>query len=79
VAEQTVARAAEIGLAVHLLPAWYDVDKLQPSRPAMLSVFAVGVAGTRIAEGSVILWQHLAENSASAPINIPLAAHYDYS
>jgi uncharacterized protein len=26
VAEQTLARAAEIGLAVHLLPAWYDVD-----------------------------------------------------
>ena len=26
VAEQTLARAAEIGLSVHLLPAWYDVD-----------------------------------------------------
>ena len=29
VAEQTLARAAEIGLAVHLLPAWYDVDDAQ--------------------------------------------------
>jgi rSAM/selenodomain-associated transferase 1 len=26
VTEQTLARAREIGLAVHLLPAWYDVD-----------------------------------------------------
>jgi len=26
VAEQTLARAAEIGLDVHVLPAWYDVD-----------------------------------------------------
>jgi uncharacterized protein len=26
VAEQTLARAQEIGLDVHLLPAWYDVD-----------------------------------------------------
>jgi uncharacterized protein len=29
VAEQTLARAAEIGLAVHVLPAWYDVDDAQ--------------------------------------------------
>jgi len=29
VAEQTLARAAEIGLSVHLLPAWYDVDDAQ--------------------------------------------------
>jgi hypothetical protein len=29
VAEHTLARAAEIGLAVHLLPAWYDVDDAQ--------------------------------------------------
>jgi uncharacterized protein len=29
VAEQTLARAAEIGLRVHLLPAWYDVDDAQ--------------------------------------------------
>ena len=29
VAGQTLARAAEIGLAVHLLPAWYDVDDAQ--------------------------------------------------
>lgn len=26
VAQQTLARAAEIGLPVHLLPSWYDVD-----------------------------------------------------
>ena len=29
VAEQTLARAAEIGLDVHLLPAWYDVDDVE--------------------------------------------------
>jgi rSAM/selenodomain-associated transferase 1 len=29
VAEQTKARAAEIGLAVHILPQWYDVDDAQ--------------------------------------------------
>ena len=28
VARQTLARAAEIGLPVHILPAWYDVDDL---------------------------------------------------
>jgi rSAM/selenodomain-associated transferase 1 len=32
VAEQTLARVAEIGLAVHLLPAWYDVDDAQSLR-----------------------------------------------
>jgi len=26
VARQTLARAAEIGLPVHILPTWYDVD-----------------------------------------------------
>jgi len=29
VTEQTLARAREIGLAVHVLPAWYDVDDLE--------------------------------------------------
>jgi uncharacterized protein len=29
VAEQTLARAREIGLEVHLLPAWYDVDDIE--------------------------------------------------
>jgi rSAM/selenodomain-associated transferase 1 len=29
VAEQTLARAREIGLAVHVLPAWYDVDDVE--------------------------------------------------
>jgi uncharacterized protein len=29
VAEQTCSRAAEIGLAVHVLPQWYDVDDAQ--------------------------------------------------
>ena len=29
VAEQTLARAREIGLAVHVLPTWYDVDDLE--------------------------------------------------
>jgi hypothetical protein len=29
VAEQTLARAREIGLDVHRLPAWYDVDDVE--------------------------------------------------
>jgi hypothetical protein len=29
VAEQTLERAREVGLDVHILPAWYDVDDLQ--------------------------------------------------
>src|SRR5262245_6571750 len=32
VAEQTLVRAREIGLDVHILPAWYDVDDLQSLR-----------------------------------------------
>jgi uncharacterized protein len=32
VAEQTLERAREIGLDVHILPAWYDVDDLQSLR-----------------------------------------------
>jgi hypothetical protein len=32
VAEQTVARAREIGLALHVLPAWYDVDDAEALR-----------------------------------------------
>jgi uncharacterized protein len=32
VAEQTLERAYEIGLEVHILPAWYDVDDLQSLR-----------------------------------------------
>jgi uncharacterized protein len=32
VAEQTLERAREIGLDVHILPAWYDVDDLESLR-----------------------------------------------
>jgi rSAM/selenodomain-associated transferase 1 len=32
VAEQTLARAREIGLEVHMLPAWYDVDDIDSLR-----------------------------------------------
>jgi rSAM/selenodomain-associated transferase 1 len=32
VADQTLARARELNLAVHLLPSWYDVDDLQALR-----------------------------------------------
>lgn len=32
VAEQTLARAAELGLQAHLLPQWYDVDDCQSLR-----------------------------------------------
>jgi rSAM/selenodomain-associated transferase 1 len=32
VAQQTLARAAEIGLEVHLLPTWYDIDDIASLR-----------------------------------------------
>jgi hypothetical protein len=32
VAEQSLARAREIGLDVHMLPAWYDVDDIDDFR-----------------------------------------------
>ncbi|NVO17031.1 MAG: TIGR04282 family arsenosugar biosynthesis glycosyltransferase [Rhodoplanes sp.] len=32
VAEQTITRAREIGLALHILPAWYDVDDVDALR-----------------------------------------------
>jgi rSAM/selenodomain-associated transferase 1 len=35
VAQQTLERAAEIGLAVHVLPVWYDVDDCQSIRRLM--------------------------------------------
>jgi rSAM/selenodomain-associated transferase 1 len=35
VAKQTLERAAEIGLAVHVLPEWYDVDDCQTIRVLM--------------------------------------------
>ena len=34
VAEQTLERAREIGLDVHMLPVWYDVDDIEGSAPA---------------------------------------------
>ena len=38
VARQTLERAAEIGLAVHVLPEWYDVDDCQTIRILMEEV-----------------------------------------
>ncbi len=35
VAQQTLDRAAEIGLPVHILPRWYDVDDSEGLRPLM--------------------------------------------
>jgi hypothetical protein len=32
VAEQTIMRAREIGLDVHMLPSWYDVDDIDALR-----------------------------------------------
>ena len=39
VCEQTLARAAEIGLPVHLLPSWYDVDDADGLRRLRRDVF----------------------------------------
>ena len=38
--DQTLARAAEIGLPVHVLPAWYDVDDAAGLRRLCAEVFA---------------------------------------
>ena len=40
VARQTRERAAEIGLAVHVLPEWYDVDDLDSLRMLRAELFA---------------------------------------
>jgi glycosyltransferase A (GT-A) superfamily protein (DUF2064 family) len=39
VAEQTLARAAEIGLDVHVLPIWYDVDDAASIKRLLRDVF----------------------------------------
>jgi rSAM/selenodomain-associated transferase 1 len=39
VADQTLARARELGLAVHLLPAWYDVDDAEALRVLIGELF----------------------------------------
>jgi rSAM/selenodomain-associated transferase 1 len=47
VAEQTLERACEIGLDVHILPAWYDVDDLQS-----LSILHEEIRGRGTAPGA---------------------------
>lgn len=61
VAEQTLARAQEIGLSVELLPTWYDVDDratlrrlceelLEPREPTVPSAFAAPQTRTFLQE-----------------------------
>ena len=45
VLEQTLARAAEIGLASHLLPVWYDVDDVASLRQLIAELHAAGGDG----------------------------------
>jgi hypothetical protein len=40
VARQTLDRAAEIGLAVHVLPSWYDVDDFAALRLLRSELYA---------------------------------------
>ena len=42
--EQTLARAAEIGLPVHVMPPWYDVDDAASLRRLCRDVFEPGAA-----------------------------------
>jgi uncharacterized protein len=75
VAGQTLARAAEIGLAVHLLPAWYDVDDAQSlsvlygelfeDRP-----FARGLDRHRAAFSARLMRTLLARNDLAARLDI---------
>ena len=46
---QTLERAAEIGLPVEVLPAWYDVDDLAGLRRLHRDLFEPGVAAGRLA------------------------------
>jgi rSAM/selenodomain-associated transferase 1 len=39
VAQQTLERAAELGLSVHLLPTWYDVDDVRALRRLQAELF----------------------------------------
>jgi rSAM/selenodomain-associated transferase 1 len=49
VAQQTLARAAEIGLAVHVLPEWYDVDDCASLQMLRGELFDGRVAAPRLA------------------------------
>ncbi|HEX3502692.1 MAG TPA: TIGR04282 family arsenosugar biosynthesis glycosyltransferase [Xanthobacteraceae bacterium] len=48
VAEQTCERAREIGLQVHNLPVWYDVDDIDGLRRLHAELFSAHVAGPRL-------------------------------
>jgi glycosyltransferase A (GT-A) superfamily protein (DUF2064 family) len=48
VARQTLERAGEIGLDVHCLPAWYDVDDCQSLRQLHAELFEGGSLDPRL-------------------------------
>ena len=67
VTRQTLERAAAIGLRVHLLPAWYDVDDMQSLRTLQSelcegSVFSAGLKAY-VARNSARLLQELLDGS----------------
>jgi len=67
VAQQTLERAAEIGLAVHILPEWYDVDDCQTIRVLMEELLEGRAFSTALQAGparhSRALLKSLAANS----------------
>ena len=73
VARQTLERAAELGLAVHMLPAWYDVDDAASLRFARHELLEGGHFHPQIASSPAVhtaaLLRHLREGG------IPAGAH----
>jgi glycosyltransferase A (GT-A) superfamily protein (DUF2064 family) len=63
VAEQTLARAREIGLAVHLLPTWYDVDDEASLRKLHGELFGPSTSGRGAARHTRDLMQRLGAES----------------
>ena len=77
VAEQTRERAREIGLDVHLLPVWYDVDDIESLAPAARRALPATAragqrrdaarAASRRAHGGLV------ESAVAATANLPAA------
>jgi uncharacterized protein len=72
VARQTLERAAELGLAVHMLPVWYDVDDAASLRTARREVlegvrFHPRIASSPAAHTAELLRELLIDGTVPAP------------
>ena len=76
VARQSRERAAEVGLPVHLLPAWYDVDDADSLRMLYSELFegwsfATGLRRYRAASSERLMRSMLARSDLSERLDIP--------